>query len=213
MGLFITFEGCEGCGKSTQIGKLHQHLIQVGVPVVLTREPGGTELGNHLRDVVKSRRVDDILPLAELFLFLASRSQLVKEVIRSGIEHGVVLCDRYTHSSVVYQGYGRGLDLPTVEMLSDIATDGLLPDLVILLDAPPEVGLARNGSTPDDRFETAGIDFHQRVRQGYLKIAQNDPARWMVIDALLPEQSIEAIIWERVKLLVKEASDTLSAME
>ena len=198
MGLFITFEGGEGCGKSTQSRLLLKKLEQQNVPVVLTHEPGGTALGNELRRALKRRWGSFISPLAELFLFVASRAQLVAELIRPALEEGkVVICDRFTHSTLVYQGYGRGLDWTAMEMVNNMATRNLDPDLIILLDISPQQGLARKRSLKD-RFEMENSSFHRRVREGYLKIAAADPDRWLVIDASLPKGKIADTIWDKV---------------
>ena len=206
MGLFITFEGGEGCGKSTQSRLLLKKLEQQNVPVVLTHEPGGTALGNELRRALKRRWGSFISPQAELFLLAASRAQLVAEVIRPALEEGkVVLCDRFTHSTMVYQGYGRGLDFTAIKMVNNMATRYLNPDLIILLDISPEQGLARKQSLKD-RFELEDLSFHQRVREGYLKMASAEPDRWLVIDASLPKGKIAEIIWDRVSQLLANFS-------
>ena len=202
MGLFITFEGGEGCGKSTHSKLLLQKLQQQNIPAILTHEPGGTALGNELRNLLKRRRGSPMSPQAELFLLAASRAQLVAEVIRPALEEGkVVVCDRFTHSTIVYQGYGRGLDFTAIKMVNNMATRYVDPDLVILLDIPPEQGLARKRSLKD-RFELEDLSFHQRVREGYLKMADAEPDRWLVIDASLPKNKVAAIIWDRVNQLV-----------
>ena len=202
MGLFITFEGGEGCGKSTQSRLLLKKLKQQDVPAVLTHEPGGTALGDEIRKALKKKRSSCISPQAELFLLAASRVQLLAEIIRPALEEGkVVVCDRFTHSTLVYQGYGRGLDLTTVETVNNIATQDLKPDLTILLDISPEQGLARKRSLKD-RFELEDLSFHRRVREGYVKIAAAEPDRWLVIDASLPKRKIAEIIRDRVSKLL-----------
>ena len=202
MGLFITFEGGEGCGKSTQSRLLLKKLEQQNIPVVLTHEPGGTALGNELRKTLKRKRDSSISPQAELFLFAASRAQLVTELIRPALEEGkVVICDRFTHSTMVYQGYGRGLDFTAITMVNNMATRYLNPDLIILLDISPEQGLARKQSLKD-RFELEDLSFHHRVREGYLKMAAAEPDCWLLIDASLPEGKIAEIIWDRVSTLL-----------
>jgi dTMP kinase len=203
LSLFITFEGSEGCGKSTQAKALWRKLVRLGVPVELTHEPGGTALGNQLRRTLKKGRQDKISPLAELFLFAACRIQLVTEVIRPSLQQGkVVICDRFADSTTVYQGYGRGLDLDTVKKINDLATQRIKPNLTILLDIPTQKGLGRKPST-NDRFETEDIVFHNKVRQGYLKLAAGEPERWLVIDATLPRARIGKIIWDRVSSLLQ----------
>ena len=203
MGLFITFEGGEGCGKSTQSRLLLKKLEQRNIPVVLTHEPGGTALGNELRKALKRQRNFSISPQAELFLIAASRAQLVTEVIRPALEEGkVVICDRFTHSTMVYQGYGRGLDFTAIKMVNNMATMHLNPDLIVLLDIPPEQGLARKRSPIKDRFELEELSFHRRVREGYVKMAAAEPDRWLVIDASLPKGKVAEVIWERVSRLL-----------
>jgi len=202
LGPFITFEGGEGCGKSTQSRLLLKKLEQQNIPVVLTHEPGGTALGNDLRKTLKKKGDSSISPQAELFLLAASRAQLVADVIRPALEEGkVVICDRFTHSTMVYQGYGRGLDFTAIKMVNNMATRYLNPDLIIFLDISPEQGLARKRSLKD-RFELEDLSFHGRVREGYLKMAAAEPDRWLVIDASLPKGKIAEIIWNRVSQLL-----------
>jgi dTMP kinase len=202
LGLFITFEGGEGCGKSTHSRLLLNKLQEQNVPAVLTHEPGGTALGNELRNLLKGRRGSPISPQAELFLLAASRAQLVAEVIRPALEAGrVVICDRFTHSTMVYQGYGRGLDFTAIKMVNNMATRHLSPDLIILLDISPEQGLARKRSLKD-RFELEDLSFHRRVREGYIKMAAAEPDRWLVIDASLPQRKVADVIWGRVSQLL-----------
>ena len=206
MALFITFEGGEGSGKTLQARVLYRRLTRLAVPVLLVHEPGGTSLGRKIRRWLKWTEDTDISPLTELLMFNASRTQLVNEVIRPNLESGrVIICDRYTDSTTAYQGYGRGLDLETVDTINDAATQGLKPSLTVLLDISVEEGLARKGSSEHDRFEQEDIAFHQKVREGYLKLAADEPERWLVIDATLSKSEIENIIWERVsRLLAKE---------
>jgi dTMP kinase len=203
MALFITFEGGEGCGKSVQAGVLYKRLAQLAIPALLTHEPGGTSLGKKLSRWLKWTDSLDISPLTELLLFNASRAQLVTKVIQPNLESGIeVICDRYADSTTAYQGYGRGLDLEIVKAINDTATQGLKPDLTILLDMPVEAGLARKRGKRQDRFEQEEIAFHQRVREGYLKLAANDPERWLVIDATQSRGKIAQIIWQRVSQLL-----------
>ncbi len=203
MALFITFEGGEGSGKSVQARALYRRLSQSAIPALLTHEPGGTPCGNRIGRWLKWTEVKDISPLTELLLFNASRAQLVSEVIRPNLKNGmVVICDRYTNSTTAYQSYGRGLDLEVVETINNTATQGLKPDLIILLDIPVEAGLARKRVKKQDRFEQEDIAFHQRVREGYLKLAANDPQCWLVIDATQPKEKIAEIIWQRVRQLL-----------
>lgn len=202
MAPFITFEGGEGSGKSTQAGLLLQKLEERHIPAVLTHEPGGTALGDELRRALKTKQGARISPRAELLLFAASRAQLIDEVIRPALEEGkVVVCDRFIHSTIVYQGCGRGLDPAIIEAVNNIATEHLKPDLTILLDIPPEKGLARRRSL-DDRFELEDLSFHHRVREGYLEMAASEPGRWLIVDASLPQVKIAGIIWGRVSQLL-----------
>ncbi len=196
--MFITFEGPEGSGKSTQAQLLHRHLCARGISSVLVREPGGTSLGDKLRNIVMFDADTSISPRAELLLFTAARAQLVDEVIRPHLDRGeAVICDRYADSTLAYQGYGRGLSLPEINAVNRFATGGLVPDLTFLLDVPPEVGLARNQHEQPvpDRFEMEEMDFHRRVREGYLEIARAEPGRWVIVNATLPIEQV----WEVVR--------------
>ena len=209
MSLFITFEGGEGSGKSIQAKALFRRLSELAVPVLLTHEPGGTPLGERLSRWLKWAQDAKILPLTELMLFNASRAQLVAEVIRPNLKGGkVVICDRYADSTTVYQGYGRGLELAMVKATNKAATQGLKPDLTVLLDIPAEEGLARKMARKQDRFEQETLVFHNRVREGYLTLAAAEPRRWLVVDASQSRQQIGDIIWQRVsRLLAKGKND------
>ena len=203
MSLFITFEGGEGSGKSLQAGALYRKLSRLAIPALLTHEPGGTPFGNKIGRWLKWAQDTDISPLTELLLFNASRSQLVTEVIQPNLKNGkIVICDRYADSTTAYQSYGRGLDLEMVRAINNAATQGLKPDLTVLLDMSAEEGLARKRTKKQDRFEQENIAFHQRVREGYLKMAANDPERWLVIDATQSKENIEEVIWQRVSQLL-----------
>ncbi len=202
MSLFITFEGGEGSGKSVQAKALYRRLSQLAIPVLLTHEPGGTPFGKKIGRWLKWTQDTNISPLTELLLFNASRGQLVTKVILPNLESGkAVICDRYADSTTAYQGYGRGLDLEMVKAINNTATEGLKPDLTVLLDISAEAGLGRKRDKRQDRFEREDIAFHQRVRDGYLELAANDPERWLVIDASQPKEKIEQIIWQRVRQL------------
>ncbi|MFH1646150.1 MAG: dTMP kinase [Chloroflexota bacterium] len=202
MTLFITVEGGEGCGKSTQSRRLYRRLTGLAIPALLTHEPGVTRLGKKITRLLKWTDAVAISPLAELLLFNASRAQLVEEIIRHGLEKGVtVICDRFADSTTAYQGYGRGLDMTMVSAVNKIGTSGLVPDLTVLLDMPAEKGLARK-ATKKDRFEAESRDFHRRVREGYLKMAKAEPERWLVIDAEKSKEEIENEIWARVSRLL-----------
>jgi dTMP kinase len=203
LGLFITFEGGEGCGKSFQSKVLYHKLHHLGIPAVLTYEPGGTVLGDQIRHLLKRKHQEIISQETELFLFFACRVQLVDEVIRPSLEKGkVVICDRFADSTIVYQGYGRGIDLKFIENIHAIVTRGIKPDLTVLLDMPSDEGLSRKRAKSRDRFEEAGLIFHNRIRDGYLKLAADEPERWLVIDATLPRIKISNIVWDRVRHLL-----------
>ena len=203
MALFITFEGGEGSGKSVQAKELYRRLSQLAIPALLTHEPGGTPFGKKIGRWLKWAQDTDISPLTELMLFNASRAQLVTEVIQPALERGkVVISDRYADSTTAYQGYGRGLDLEIVKATNNAATQGLKPALTILLDIPAEEGLARKRVKRQDRFEREGLAFHHRVREGYLKLAGDEPERWLVVDASQSKEKIAQIIWQRVSQLL-----------
>ncbi len=203
MSLFITFEGGEGCGKSVQAKTLYDRLCQSNIPAILTYEPGGTPLGDEISRWLKWQEEPEITPLTELFLFNASRSQLVEDVIIPNLEKGgVVICDRFADSTTVYQGYGRGLDITIARTINSAATRGLIPNLTILLDLPSEEGLARKKSDKYDRFEREEMTFHEKIRQGYLELAAEEPQRWLVIDASQDKAKIAGIIWQKVSQLL-----------
>ena len=202
-GIVVAFEGGEGCGKSTQAKILLRKLHQQNIPAILVHEPGGTALGNKIRNLLTRKQDYPISPQAELLLFSASRAQLVSEIVRPALEEDkVVICDRFAHSTFVYQGYGRELNLSIVAAINNLATQNLGPDLTILLDIPPEQGLARK-QCPQDRFESEDLAFHYRVREGYLKAAASEPNRWLIIDATLPKTRISYIILGRISQLLK----------
>lgn len=192
-GRFITFEGIEGCGKTTQIRILEDYLKMRGHPVVLTREPGGTAIGEKIRQVLLNAAFKEMQPLTELLLYAAARCQHVEEVIRPALAAGkIVLCDRYADATTAYQGEARGIPSQFLQTLHQLGTGNLQPDLTFLLDCPVEIGLKRiqereseiPGQTNLDRFEKEQYDFHERVRQGYLQIARAEPHRIKVINAL-----------------------------
>ena len=202
MTLFITFEGGEGSGKSAQSRALYKKLMQLFIPVILTHEPGGTPLGNKTSRLLKWAKAD-ISPLTELLLFNASRAQLVDGVIKPNLAKGkVVIIDRYTDSTAAYQGYGRGLDFEMVKTINKAATQGVKPDLTVLLDMPSEEGLGRKKARKRDRFEKENLIFHQKVRQGYLKLAADEPQRWLVVDAMQSKVKVAEVIWQRVSKLL-----------
>ncbi|GGJ21707.1 dTMP kinase [Deinococcus roseus] len=193
--MFITFEGPEGGGKSTQIKMLSQAL-EGQYSLTLTREPGGTTTGNKIRQIVLEDVSLDIEPLTEFLLYSASRSQLVREVIRPALQQGdIVLCDRYFDSSLAYQGFGRGLDLRFLQDVTWEATGGLRPHLTFLLDLQPEIGLERAAARGQfDRLEQADLQFHERVREGFLNLATAEPERFYVLDATRTPEELHAEI-------------------
>ena len=203
-GLFITFEGGEGCGKSTQIAALKARLEAMGKTVVQTREPGGTALGESVRNLLQ---YDDagqgMSPDAELLLFAASRAQHVRELIAPAIAEGqIVLCDRFLDSTTVYQGVARAIDSKKVDTINQFAIGDTNPDLTILIDLPPEIGLARVHARSDgqlDRMEKEAIGFFQAVRQGYLDLAKSEPKRFLVLDGSQSVEELETQIWQKVE--------------
>jgi dTMP kinase len=192
-GIFITLEGIEGAGKTTQVSALTANLIDLGYDVQVTREPGGCPIAQRIRTILLDPANAELAPLAELFLYLADRAQHVGQVIRPALEAGkVVLCDRYADATIAYQGFARGLGQKRVTDLNYEATDGLTPDLTILFDLPAEVGLGRAmariegldaGVPPESRFEQEALDFHQKVRDGYLELARQFPDRFVIVNA------------------------------
>lgn len=209
MSRFISLEGPEGSGKTTQLRLLQAHLEAQGVRVLLTREPGGTAIGDQVRAVLHDLRNQEMLPHTEVLLYAASRAQLVGQVIRPALAAGiVVLCDRFAESTFAYQGYGRGLDLTALQQLTEFATGGLRPDRVIYLDLPVTVGLQRKQLAHEreqaewTRMDSQEVAFHERVRNGYLTMAAQEPQRWCVIDAQQPVEVVQEEIRRCVAGLV-----------
>jgi dTMP kinase len=196
---FITFEGGDGSGKTTQVKALESHLTASGKSCLSTREPGGTSLGELIRQVLLEVGKQPITSPTELFLYLADRAQHIHEVIIPALEQGkIVLCDRHTDSTLAYQGYGRGIDLGLLRSLNDIASQGIKPDLTLLFDCPVEIGLSRTAQRQsqtasarnEDRFEQEKIEFHERVRAGFLELARAEPRRFRIIDAARPAEEV-----------------------
>ena len=231
MSVFISFEGGEGCGKTTQASLLRERLKQMGVPALLVREPGTTELGKDLRKLLKAPKKTYSYE-AELLLFAAARAELVKEVIGPALKQGIIIiADRYADSSVAYQGYGRGLDIDLIRRVNQFVTQGVVPDLTVLLDIDPREGLQRLstqqsrlplegneapevGRMDDEtqrKFEKEPLEFHRRVRSGYLKLAKAEGQRWLVVPASLPSNEIALIIWNRVKPLADQLHESRAA--
>lgn len=206
-GVFITFEGIEGSGKSTQLEFLARELESKGLEVLKTQEPGGTKIGAMIRKILLDPKNKEIGPMTELMLYGASRAQHLKEVILPAIKDGkIVLCDRFSDATVAYQGYGRGLSLDVIRKLDSILTEGIKPSLTILLDLDPEKGLLRakkriekNNSLKEGRIEQEGFSFHKRVREGYLKLAEGEPDRIKVVGADFPIEEIHKKVIDIVK--------------
>lgn len=206
-GLLITFEGGEGCGKSYQSSILNRRLAELAIPVIMTHEPGGTPFGEKITRLLKWDNKQKISPLTETLLFNASRAHLIENVIKPALRAGkIVICDRFTDSTVVYQGFSRGLDVKLIEPINRAATQSIAPDLTILLDLPVEAGLSRKNKQKPDRFHKENLAFHRRVRNGFLKQAMREPGRWFFIDASQPREKIAGIIWERVVKLLADRS-------
>ena len=197
-GLFITFEGPDGCGKTTQMKLLAEYFTKNGKEVVLTREPGGKGLGEKVREILLNYD-GEVSDRCESFLFLADRAQNIDIIVNPAVKQGkIVLCDRHIDSTVAYQGYGRGLDIERINMLNNLATNGKKPDLTFVFDVDVETSMKRVGKEKD-RMESAGMEFHNRVRQGYLELAKQEPQRIKVIDET---KSIEEIHKKVVSLIV-----------
>ena len=205
-GLFVSFEGIEGCGKTTQAMLLAQWLKSRGRQVVVTREPGGTPIAEKIRKVLLDSRNHHMSPLTELLLLQASRAQHLAQVIIPALKAGqIVVCDRFADSSTAYQGYGRGLDLEMVKQLNRIAVDGCWPRLTLVFDLPVEKGFARAAKRKRalDRMEKQQIAFHRKVRRGFLAIAKADPARVKVLDGSFPPDVIQAAVRQLVSVCLK----------
>jgi dTMP kinase len=207
VGFFITFEGIEGCGKTTQIRLLEEHLRSLGYSVVLTREPGGCAIADQIRAILLDADNRDMLPLAELLLYAAARAQHVSQVIKPALTAGnVVLCDRFTDATVAYQSAGRGIDRSTIDLLNDLACQALAPALTVLIDCDPRTGLERarqrieaSAGPREERFELESLEFHRRVRQGYLELAEREPGRVLKVDGSGDIRAIAASIAEQVQ--------------
>ncbi len=192
--MFITLEGPDGSGKTSQLPALEKFLQGAGYDVIVTREPGGTSVGDQIREILMNLQNGSIIPRTEILLFLAARAQHVDELIRPALAAGkIVLCDRYGDSTLAYQGFGHKTDLNTLKMLIDFSTGGLKPDLTLLLDVPVEMGIARklNNSTEWNRLDAYEQAFHERVRQGYFVLAEEEPWRWVIIDATEDMESVQ----------------------
>ena len=206
MSLFITFEGVEGSGKTTQIQRLKKYLTHKGIPCKVTREPGGSSIGEKIRKILLNPDHREMVPTSELLLYEAARAQHVEEVIKPFLERGgVVLCDRFSDASLAYQGYGRRIDLKWIQGLNHLSSQGIRPDVTFLLDCPSDVGLRRAirrnrtlKQEREDRFEREEVEFHRRVREGYLTIARKEPDRVKVIDTRQGEERV----FEKIRKIV-----------
>lgn len=203
-GIFISFEGIEGTGKTTHARLLSEHLIEKGYEVILTQEPGGTVIGDRIREILLRVDHKEMSYMTELLLYNAARAQHLSEKILPALnEEKIVITDRFTDSTVAYQGYGRGIDIQLIMSINNIATEEIKPDLTILFDLDVETGLKRNkGINKVDRLELEDMEFHERVRDGYLKIAESEPERIKIIDASLPLEVIAHKVWETVNQLL-----------
>jgi len=208
--MFITLEGPEGSGKSSQLPDLAEFLRGQGWDVLTTREPGGTPIGDQIRQILMRLDNQELHPRTEILLFLASRAQLVEQVIKPALREGkLVLCDRFGDSTLAYQGYGHGLDLGTLRTMLDFATDKLKPDLTLLLDVDVETGLQRKRKEDEwNRLDAYALAFHQRVREGYHELCRQDPERWRVIDAMQPKEAVQLALRQAVMQFLQEKFNT-----
>jgi dTMP kinase len=202
-GRLITFEGIEGCGKSTLAKELYEYLKSKNYKVIFTREPGGGKLGEKIREILLSNEFE-IPDYSELFLFLASRYEHTKNVIISRLKEGyIVISDRYMDSTIAYQGYGRKIDLKLLEKLNEIATLGIKPDLTFLIDLPEEISFNRLKDKILDRIESEEIEFYKRVRFGYIEIARNEPLRFIILDGTMELQTLKQKVFEITENLIR----------
>ena len=204
--MLITFEGIEGCGKSTQVGLLYNYLKEKGYGVIKTREPGGTAFGEALRRVFLQQNLK-VFPLSELLIFMAMRAQHVEEVIMPALQdRKIVLCDRFVDASYAYQGYGRGIDLSIIETLNRLVTKGVRPDLTVLLNCSVAVGLKRKSKHASslDRFENEEMAFHRKIEKAYIKLSKEDPERFIVVDGKLGIEDVHRIIREKIEQLLEK---------
>lgn len=193
--MFITLEGPEGSGKTSQLPALADYLRGAGYEVIVSREPGGTPVGDQIREILMNLQNNAILPRTEILLFLAARAQHVDEVIKPALAEGkLVICDRYGDSTLAYQGYGHQIDLDVLRNLLDFSTDGLKPDMTLLIDIPVKTGLERKRKNHSEwnRLDAYEEAFHNRVRQGYFELAKEDPQRWVIVDAAQPMAQVQS---------------------
>ena len=206
-GFFITLEGTDGSGKSTQLKYLTKSLNELGYSVTVTREPGGCRLSEQMRDMVLSAKNSELCDISELLIYEAARAQHVSQVIKPALEQGhIVICDRFIHSTLAYQGYARGIDLSLIHQLNQTAMQGVLPDMTVMLLVDPEASFERKGGVDqDDRMELAGNDFHRAVYRGYCDMAKNDTNIFAVHTAQYKKQQTAAIILDEVKKRIDAA--------
>ncbi len=204
--MFITLEGPEGSGKSSQLPDLAEFLRGQGWDVLTTREPGGTPIGDQIRQILMRLDNQELHPRTEILLFLASRAQLVEQVIKPALREGkLVLSDRFGDSTLAYQGYGHGIDLATLRAMLAFATDNLKPDLTLLLDVDVEIGLQRKRKEDEwNRLDAYELAFHQRVREGYHELCRQEPERWRVIDAMQPKEAVQIALRQAVMQFLRE---------
>jgi dTMP kinase len=202
--MLITFEGIEGCGKSTQVDLLFDYLAKKGYRVLKTREPGGTAFGEALRNVTLQKNME-VFPLSELLTIMAIRAQHVEELIMPALQdRTIVLCDRFVDASYAYQGYGRGIDLGIIETLNRLVTKGIRPNLTVLLDCAPGLGIKRKSKNDRslDRFEKENLSFHRKIRNAYLKLAEEDQRRFFVVDGKATVEEVHRIVTKKVESLL-----------
>ena len=205
--MFITFEGIEGCGKTTQVRRFVKRLKRLGISLITTLEPGGTRIGRDIRKILLDPRNKNLSPFAELILYVADRAQHVEEIIKPALDEGKwVVCDRFLDATVVYQGIARGQDMELIRILNEKATQGIRPDITYLLDCPVDMGLGRalkrneaESKKGQDRFEREALDFHKAVREGYLALARENQDRFVVVDATLPKDEVEGEIFQHME--------------
>jgi dTMP kinase len=205
--LFITFEGIEGCGKTTQVKRFAKRLKGLGISLITTLEPGGTRIGKDIRKILLDSRNRNLSPLTELFLYAADRAQHVEELIKPALDEGKwVICDRFFDATVAYQGIARGQDMELIGILNEEATQGIQPDITFLLDCPIHMGLNRalernetQSQKGQDRFEREALDFHRAVREGYLELARKNQDRFVIIDTTLPKDEVEEKIFQHIE--------------
>ena len=203
--LFITFEGIDGSGKSTQCRLLHERLMAAQIPVQLFREPGGTHISEKIRDILLDRENHQMAPITEMLLYFASRQQLIREKIEPALAAGeVVLLDRFVDSTIAYQGYGRDLSLDHIQAVAKVAIGTLKPDLTILVDTPLDTAADRMDNRELDRLEAETQAFKERTRNGYLKLAKEEAHRFLVLDGNQPIQALQEQVWQRVQSLLED---------